>query len=152
LRHKLLNWNRGMQMKNVIAFGIVATISLSASSASAQSMIPDINISAPRIGPDHYRPNGMTINPEDIISSGGISLGRQHRAPIRPPSLVNSPSDNKDSSPTGCLPVIYGTGEKVVHESDFIDASQSAFSQNRIYRSSPSERPASITIVPEPSD
>ncbi|MEH6437361.1 RHS repeat-associated core domain-containing protein [Massilia sp. DD77] len=129
-------------MKNAIKFSVITTVLFSVSSAFAQ--MPSVDVSAPKYNPDDYRPNAMKVNPTDWPDSSGITIGRNNRAAVRPPGLTNSPSDDKESSPTGCLPVIYGTGEKIIEESDFTDASQSAFNQIRSYRSSPSERPANM--------
>ncbi|MBB5205576.1 YD repeat-containing protein, partial [Inhella inkyongensis] len=56
-------------------------------------------------------------------------------AATQPPSKGNAPADDCESSPKSGKPVILATGEKVLEETDFVDASLAGLSLTRIYRS-----------------
>lgn len=72
------------------------------------------------------------------------SWGSISTRPRIAPSLVNSPSDDCNTSPKTTHPVIIATGEKIQSEPEFFDASLIGFSMERTYRSIPSTRPARL--------
>lgn len=81
------------------------------------------------------RSTGATGPIGSIGGGGSSSSSGDASASSQPPSNKNSPTDDCNSSPKSGKPVIVATGEKVLEQTDFVDASRSGLSLTRIYRS-----------------